>query len=254
MQRLHRFIVTDVEFAKSILPKEESHHFHNVLRGRVGDLAEIHNIDNAKNYLVKIVNFSDFAEFEIISEKVQSENCIINIFFALCKNDINDLIIEKATELGVNNICFFSALRSQEKLSISQFEKKHSRWKRIAIAALKQSGCNKIPNITYANSLEQCLKKIETNIDSYKLIFTAPNANLSPGESLNKLNTTININHHDKASLPVYMIIGPEGGLTDEEINSARQKSFVEITLGQSTLRAETAAIVAIGSVKQFLL
>ncbi|MGO1247873.1 MAG: 16S rRNA (uracil(1498)-N(3))-methyltransferase [Oceanisphaera sp.] len=140
-----------------------------------------------------------------------------------------EFTIQKSVELGVNVITPLFSRRCGVKLSGERLEKKIQQWQSIAIAACEQCGRNTIPDIRPALSLEQWLAQ-ET--DSLKL-------NLHPKAK------------HSVNTLPppvagIRLLIGPEGGLSDDEIIQARDHDFIDVLLGPRVLRTETAALTAI--------
>ncbi|AEY01421.1 hypothetical protein GU3_08325 [Oceanimonas sp. GK1] len=140
-----------------------------------------------------------------------------------------EFTIQKSVELGVNVITPLFSSRCGVKLTGERLEKKLQQWQKIAIAACEQCGRNRIPEIRPAMALAQWLAE---DTDELKL-------NLHPRAE------------HSVNTLPapeagVRLLIGPEGGLSDEEIIAARQHGFIDILLGPRVLRTETAALTAI--------
>ncbi|MCF8779352.1 16S rRNA (uracil(1498)-N(3))-methyltransferase [Vibrio sp. IRLE0018] len=140
-----------------------------------------------------------------------------------------EFTIQKSVELGVNTITPLISDRCGVKLDEKRFEKKLAQWQKIAISACEQCGRNTIPEIRPIMSLEAwCAEEY----DGLKL-------NLHPRAkySINTLPEPIN---------KVRLLIGPEGGLSSEEIDMTQQYQFEETLLGPRVLRTETAALTAI--------
>ncbi|MCG7491794.1 MULTISPECIES: 16S rRNA (uracil(1498)-N(3))-methyltransferase [unclassified Vibrio] len=147
----------------------------------------------------------------------------------ISRGDKMEFTIQKSVELGVNTITPLISERCGVKLDQKRFDKKLSQWQKVAISACEQSGRNIVPEIRPVMSLEQwCTEEY----DGLKL-------NLHPRArySINTLPTPV-----DK----IRLLIGPEGGLSSEEIEKTRHYQFEEILLGPRVLRTETAALTAI--------
>ncbi|GKX63392.1 ribosomal RNA small subunit methyltransferase E [Pragia fontium] len=144
-----------------------------------------------------------------------------------------EFTIQKSIELGVNTITPLISERCGVKLDKERLEKKVQQWQKIAIAACEQCGRNRIPQIRPVMNLEAWCAEPEQGI---KL-------NLHPraSQSINTL------------SLPVKdirLLIGPEGGLSQEEIDMTARHHFTDILLGPRVLRTETAALTAIAALQ----
>ena len=140
-----------------------------------------------------------------------------------------EFTIQKAVELGVNTITPLISERCGVKLNTERFDKKLQQWQKIAIAACEQCGRNTIPQIRPLMQLEQWCAE---DYDGLKL-------NLHP-------RAKYSINTLPKPVSKVRLLIGPEGGLSDEEIKMTEQYQFEETLLGPRVLRTETAGLSAI--------
>ncbi|MGY3570848.1 16S rRNA (uracil(1498)-N(3))-methyltransferase [Vibrio sp. SCSIO 43135] len=145
------------------------------------------------------------------------------------RGDKMEFTIQKSVELGVNTITPLISERCGVKLDQKRFEKKLAQWQKIAISACEQCGRNTVPVIRPIMQLEQwCAEQT----DALKL-------NLHPRAkySINTLPTPIE---------KVRLLIGPEGGLSEQEIDMTQDYQFEETLLGPRVLRTETAALTAI--------
>lgn len=147
----------------------------------------------------------------------------------ISRGDKMEFTIQKSVELGVNTITPLLSERCGVKLDEKRFEKKLGQWQKIAIAACEQCGRNVIPEIRPVIQLEQWCAE-ET--DALKL-------NLHP-------RAKYSINTLPEPVQDVRLLIGPEGGLSEEEITMTEKYLFDEILLGPRVLRTETAALTAI--------
>lgn len=152
----------------------------------------------------------------------------IHLGQAISKGDRMDFTIQKAVELGVSSITPLWTSRCDVKLSGDRLEKKHQHWQQVAISACEQSGRDYVPTINAPQKLEAWL---ETTKDSVRWV-------LDPRGHVEET--------HDGQVESASLLVGPEGGLTDEEIQQAVQKSFVAKLIGPRVLRTETAALTAI--------
>jgi 16S rRNA (uracil1498-N3)-methyltransferase len=146
----------------------------------------------------------------------------IFLFQSIIKKDNMEWVVEKATELGVSKITPVISERSEKKNINMQ------RLNKIAIEASEQSGRADLPEISSVASLEDCILSGAKGA----LVFDRAGSPIR-GLSLSDFET-------------IKVFIGPEGGWTDKELNLFKQKEFKIFSLGEFTLRAETAVIVAL--------
>jgi 16S rRNA (uracil1498-N3)-methyltransferase len=142
-----------------------------------------------------------------------------------------DLVVQKATELGVSGIVPLFTERSVVRLGAEQAERKLNHWRAIAIAACEQSGRNRLPKVAPPVSLADLLRS-GTDREGGRLL-------LSPG-------ATSRIDALPRPATSVTVLIGPEGGLTNAEQEAAVAAGFLPVRLGPRVLRTETAAIAAL--------
>lgn len=145
------------------------------------------------------------------------------------RGDKMEFTIQKSVELGVNTITPLISERCGVKLDAKRFEKKLQQWQKIAIAACEQCGRNTVPIIRPIMSLEEWCAEPS---DALKL-------NLHP-------RAKYSINTLPEPVKKVRLLIGPEGGLSQSEIEMTEQYQFEETLLGPRVLRTETAALTAI--------
>lgn len=212
-------------------------HIKNVLRMKNGDTFLIS--DNGTSNLCCLDGFEgETAVARIIEENYQNtELCAkIYLFQGLPKSDKMELIIQKAVELGVHGIIPVEMNRCVVKLDEKKKKGKQVRWQSIAESAAKQSKRNSIPEVfevmTYKQALEHAKK-----LDLFLVPYENKDGMASTKESLKQI----------KSGMSVGIIIGPEGGFEENEINLATQTGGKTISLGKRILRTETAAITAVG-------
>jgi len=153
----------------------------------------------------------------------------------LPKGEKMDLILQKATELGISRIVPFNAGRSVARLDGERLAKRLSRWEKIAQEAARQSARSTVPSLGFYGNLQELLQGEDGGV---KLL-------LWEGEKEQSLRETIG---NREKPVSVSIIIGPEGGLTSEEAAQAERAGYIPVTLGRRILRTETAglAVVAI--------
>lgn len=217
------------------LEGEEAQHLLKSRRIRLEESIEIQDIQN-RRYHSTVKNIGrkslDLLPFEEIPTPPESP-IKIHLYQSLVKEKALDHILQKVTELGVNSIFLFQSQFSP--VTAKNLSHRNSRWEKIVLEACKQSGRALPPKIELLGTLQQCLQQKERFHSPTWCLHPSP----SPvkGEAISTVPQEINI------------LIGPEGGFSNEEIESF---PFPSIQMGPRILRADTAAVTAIG-VLQFL-
>ena len=216
-----------------IKDKSDCNHIQNVYRLNIGD--ELRIIDGEYEYFTKIIAISKKEVAVKILEKKEdsySLNVNIDVAMGILKNDKMNLAIQKLTEIGVNKIIPLKTERVVVKIN-----EKKEKWDVVVREALKQCRGIKFTEITPVKKLA------EIDYSKYdKIIFAYENS----GES-KSLSEII-----EKGDKDILYIIGPEGGITQEEVDFLKNSKAMEISLGKRILRAETAAIVVCGIIANF--
>jgi 16S rRNA (uracil1498-N3)-methyltransferase len=233
---LPRFLVPDLAANQSIeLPENEAHHASRVLRCNRGDSvtlfdglghegsAEVTHVD--KRYVCVQVGSLSFAP--------KDHNNQLHLAVALPKGDRQRSVIEKLIELGVDSLIPLHSARSVALIDEDNSERIH----RFAIEACKQSGRNRLMQIRKPMSLDALLASesaknrwvLHPNHDQYPI--------LSIPEATRRQSATV--------SRELVFCIGPEGGFTNIEIDTAVQHGATLLTLGDRILRVETAVCTA---------
>ncbi len=230
-------------FTSVTLAADEARHLREVLRLKAGDEAYVFNGTGKEFHCRVEESRRDHAQLKIISEvePARPESPLrFTLAVALLKGEKFDLVVQKATELGVTRVVpVVTKLADIRLRDESDAAKRVARWQRIALEAAKQSGRAVIPEITSPMSFESLLQNGGTNSqagptsDLNRLMFSERN-----GQTLIQAKKTLPAKPSSLTAL-----VGSEGGWTDEEITRARQAGWKIVTLGGRTLRAETAAI-----------
>jgi 16S rRNA (uracil1498-N3)-methyltransferase len=213
---------------------DEARHLREVLRLKSGDGVSV--FDGAGNeysaVVVRAMRDSAVLELGDKAEPASQESPIhLSLALALLKGDKFDLVVQKATELGVNLLVPVMTKFADVRLhDPSDAAKRVSRWQRIALEAAKQSGRAVLPEINSPVSFAELIER-ETPEGSLRVMFAERS-----GQSMADLPQTISIS-------AVSVLVGSEGGWAPEEIAAAKEQGWKIITLGGRILRAETAAI-----------
>ena len=161
----------------------------------------------------------------------QARGPAISLLFALSKGEKGDLVVQKATELGVARLAPWSAERSVVKLDAGKGRERAERWGRIAEAAARQCGRTDVPPVEPPVPLAAALAAVPAG---HRLVVLHG----AGGTPLPELGLD--------GAPGVALVIGPEGGLTGSELAACREAGAALASLGPRTLRAETAAIAAV--------
>ena len=218
------------------LEAQKSHYITQVLRLKVNQTLILFNGIDPYNYTAKITKLGKSVDVFIESvSATQFESPIqTTLYQALSKNEHIDLSIQKCTELGVNAVVIFNSERTQIPLKKSKVDKKLLHWQRIAQSACEQCGRSIVPSIQFmpkfSNTLELTASKLRILLDfEGAAIETAINTAKPSG---------------------IDILLGAEGGLSNNEILLAAQCNFTKVRIGPRILRTETAAISAMSLVQ----
>lgn len=233
---MRRFF-TDFDFSDGqdllVIDGQEAKHILKVLRFKVGDRFILSNF-NDQSFEAEIID-ADLKTCTVkLGDKVDITNkssVNITVFQGYPKSDKLDLIVQKLTEIGVQRIVPVVTNRVNGKLDISKF--KGDRLDKIAKESCKQCGISSIPVINTPIKLRDI---DASEIQQYDLI-------LIPYEKEEERLKKILRNFEDKHIKDICVFIGPEGGFEEEEVEYIKSLGGISISLGQTILRTETAAI-----------
>ena len=226
---MQRYFV-EVNGNNVIFKEEDVHHITHVMRMRVGDRFDVVNIGHLYN--VEITSLSPL-KVKIVEEKQENSELdkYVVLFFALAKGDKMDLVIQKATELGAHQIILFKSKRCVVNFDQKDLAKKMERYQRIAKEASEQCHRIFIPTVIGNVELKQCVGHMgDVNFLAYE----------------KEAGSTAHSFELPKEYKSVSVMIGPEGGFDEEEVDFLVKQGFQTVSLGRRILRCETAAIYAL--------
>jgi 16S rRNA (uracil1498-N3)-methyltransferase len=224
-----RFIADEVSGDRAALVGEHADHLVRVLRARVGQDFDIATGGTVRQGRIAFIK-EGRVEFDLGEEVIGTSLSEITLVLAVFKFDRLEWAIEKCTELGVSRIVPVIARRTDAHLAAAS-AKRVDRWQRIARQAAEQSRRAVPPEIAAPVKLSEAL-----NLQLPLRIV------LAESEQRNLLRDVVK---PDSVTGAIALAIGPEGGWTDDELHSFQQAGWISASLGNTILRAETAAMAA---------
>lgn len=217
-----------------IIEGEDVKHISRVLRSRENDKLEVCDMDN-NEYICEIREINKDNILLDIIEKVnikRESNLKVKLYQGMPKGTKMELILQKLTEIGVDEIVLVQAKRSVTKIDNKKEDKKIERWERIIYEAAKQSKRGKIPKLTGVLTFKEALADMQNN-----------DLNICPYE--NERTISIKEAIKDSSANTIGIFVGPEGGFEEEEVEKIQEIDGKVVSLGPRILRTETASVVA---------
>lgn len=219
------------------LPDDVYHHWCRVLRASLGDNAILFNGQGGEYHATLSHIGKKSAQVQIGTYNSINRTLPYQVVLAqaISKGERMDYTIQKACEMGVSAIQLIISERS-DRLRYERDQKKLIHWQNVAIGACEQCGLNLIPKILPPQPLDDYLATCQ---DTLKLVM-----------AVNPLAGAFHLT--DPLPKNISILVGAEGGLSDDEIKKACQHGFNPWTLGERILRTETAGVVAMASLQMF--
>lgn len=232
---MRRFFVEDIreDSPYAEIKGGELRHLNTVLRLRSGDAVVLFN-GHGLEFEGNIESLGKNSAGVRVARRLGclAESPVdITLLQGYVKGDKPEFVVQKATELGVKDIVFYSASRTVAKFMDE--EKKISRLRKVSIEALKQSGRGFLPGISFM-PFENAVKGWK---DRLRLV-------LYEGEERRHIKDLI------KGRKAVVVMVGPEGGFSEDEVKEAGKEGFIPAGLGPRILRAETAAVAVLSIIQ----
>lgn len=224
----------NLENKTCIIDGEDVKHISKVLRCRIGEELEICDNDN-NEYICEITNIDksqvELNIVEVVDIKRESD-LKIKVYQGLPKGPKMEMILQKLTEVGVDEIILVQTKRTVVKVDDKKEDKKIERWERIIYEAAKQSKRGKIPKLRGVLSFKEALADMKEN-----------DFNIAPYENERTKSIKQAIKGVDIKNIGIF--VGPEGGFEDTEIKAIEEIGGQSVSLGPRILRTETASLVA---------
>ena len=224
---MQRYFAKEIIEDKVVLFDDDIHHIKHVMRMNNGDIIQV--VYSKVLYEARINNLVN-NDIRVIKKLEQNDDKYpeINLIIPTLKEQKLDYILQKGTEIGINSFTIVPFERSIVKYDERKEKVKLNRWKKICKEASEQSMRIDIPIVSIENNL-----KFLENFNGIKLICSTSEKNCYIKYTLKKLND------YDK----LFIVIGPEGGISEEEEEYYVKKGFKRISLGSQILRVETVPI-----------
>lgn len=219
------------------LRNSEYHYLCRVRRSSKDDILELSDTESNR-YRARILDIRDDECDLLVEEELNSEsrNYKIHLYLCLCKGKKLDIMIRQAVEAGVNSITLMDSRFSQVKFNGSEAHK-YERWRKIITEARQQSGSAVSTELNELISFSD-LPDLKQKPDCRGIFCHQVKMEESPLTQM-----------HSASVNEVHLVIGSEGGLSDNEIEIMQKKGFSSLFLGYNVLRAETASIFALGTI-----
>ena len=239
-----KFFVKEEQIEKDniIIKGQDVNHIKKVLRAKIGDELQICNRNSGDNFLCDIEKINNEEILCKIKQKIEEKiesNIEVTIFQGLPKSDKMEYIIQKSVELGVYDITPVEMKRCVVKIDGKDKEKKISRWQKISEVASKQCGRDVIPKINDLINIKNMCNFIE-NYDIVLVAYENEKENTLK-QQLKQIKEKVDYSNGQKIRIGI--VIGPEGGLEEQDVEMLKKKGAQIITLGRRILRTETVAL-----------
>lgn len=240
MRRLRVFVEGPLaEGMRLCLPEAAARHLTTVLRQRVGDGCWLFRGDGLEYpaTLTQIDRHGVWAELAAPSPGLPPPRLHLTLMQGVARGEKMDWILQKATELGVSSIVPVITQRTEVRLDGERLLKRQAHWQGVIVSAAEQSGRSELPALQACVDLAQALSAMGDTSTTLRITLD-PGAERSLG--------------HPDFSLPdrVALLIGPEGGLSEQDRALALRAGFVGARLGPRILRTETAGMAALAALQ----
>lgn len=224
----------NLENSTCFIEGEDVKHISKVLRCKIGEQVEVCDTKNSE-YICEITNIEkSIVNLDILEKvEIQRESDLkVKLYQGLPKGPKMEMILQKLTEVGVDEIILVQTKRSVTKVDDKKEDKKIERWERIIYEAAKQSKRGKLPKLRGVLSFKEALEDMKNN-----------DLNICPYENERTVSVKSALKNVQINNIGVF--VGPEGGFAEEEIEKIQDIDSKVVSLGPRILRTETASVVA---------
>lgn len=239
MARTRLYLPQGMSAGQSVaLDKDQSHYLGRVLRMRRGDGLSVFDGRGAEfdATIASLTRDGAVLELGATVPPLPESPLSVCLVQGISRGERMDYTIQKATELGVARIRAVVTARSVVRLDERRAEKRLDHWRRVAVAASEQCGRSRVPQLDPPEPLPAALAAAT---DGLRLVAVPDSERLLTDVKPPELTAS-------DGALSVELLVGPEGGLEEEEILAAESAGYRPVSLGPRVLRSETAGIVAI--------
>ena len=223
------------------LPKDVTHHVLHVFRHNMEKPITVTGSDNRCGIYQITDEVDGIAQAKLI-EYVESDVSSYRTILvqSLLKGEKLEWVLQKATELNVDTVYLVSTANCVAKYDDKKLQSKVSRWEKIMLEAAQQCGRNQLPTLVVGETLSQVLA-IEA--DALKLV-------AYENEDGHTIKSALQSVHTNQTITDILICVGPEGGYQEKEINAIIESGGKSVSLGNTILRAETAAIGSLAMIQ----
>lgn len=236
MRRIRVYVDAPMQVGRAVvLPEFAAHHAVRVLRLREGDPLILFNGDGHDYTGVLAHARKDMVTVQLgSSERIDRESPLhVTLVQAMARGEKMDLVLQKATELGVSAVLPVITERTEVKLDDDRLDKRLMHWKYVMASACEQCGRTQLPSIGAPIALHELASSFGAPVDREWRIALHP----PEGDAASPWPQAVD---------RVVLVVGPEGGLTARDLAQLAQAGFAPVGLGSRILRTETAGLAAI--------
>ena len=254
------------------LTEEIFHHWCKVLRASIGEQSLFFDGQGGE-YTVTLTDITKKQALVTINDFNPINRALpftVNIALVMSRGERMDYAIQKATELGVSSIQLLTSQHGEVRLKADQADKKLAHWQQVAVSACEQCGLNIVPTLLAPKAFSDWIDEpagVPTSTNVTKLILAVPPDDSGVVPPCNQIEGN-DIEHNDIEPITPYtnplpqitnqfrqcslaqfwLLIGAEGGFSEQEITQAIEQGFMPWQIGERVLRTETAPVVALSS------
>lgn len=245
---MQRYFISPELFSETLvtIAGDDAHHLIRVMRGKAGDQVIVSDGVNRE----ALVRLREPEKDRVVADIVQwlpmSNEPAVEVWIAqsLPKGDKMELVIQKGTEIGAGRFIPFVSERTVVQLDAKKEGKRLERWQKIAKEAAEQAHRNRVPSVEPPLSWKQLLE-LAKEADAAWICYEKEEG-LQLKQRIQEALSGAEAGGSDKRKIKLLLIIGPEGGFTEKEVEAAEAAGCRSVSLGRRILRTETAAMVGL--------